>query len=384
VAATVAPIRRGATPVPRPSARSQGESRRERSERPPSVVETQDEIGFGERTGGGRGRYGELGDSDALRLLWRVMEAGENVGISLALEGLPELRLRIDVGGLAALEGPIATRVLGWLCERGRASTAASDEGEAVAVLERHVAEGTLGRYELDRMLRRAREEIVYDAIASSGGTFEMRPLGTPAGSAPRLLARPLAAVLVEGARRRLTAARVRRLLGSGALGVRLTPIARVRFEQVELEPELVALLERSDGATLDTLLAAAPAEEGVPGVVYAMVAASALRLVASEGDAIVEMDPVGAVRSAIDAAAALAEDGSYYAILGVSRDAAPREIRAAWEARRSELAEVRLAPLGLDELEPRWRLALEAVDEAWEVLSQPRLREAYRYAAPS
>jgi hypothetical protein len=138
-------------------------------------------------------------------------------------------------------------------------------------------------------------------------------------------------------------------------------------------------LLERSEGASLDDVLDAAPAEEGVAGAVYAMVAAGALRLAPSEGSARHASDPAAAARSAIEAAASLAEDGTYFAILGVSADAAPRDFLAAWESRRRELSELRLGPLGLEDLEPRVRLALDAVDEAWEVLEDPDLCAAYR-----
>ena len=343
--------------------------------------ETQDEIGFGERTRGGRGRRGELGEADALRLLWRAIETGEDVRVTLELEGLPQLRIRIARDDLCAFDGPVATRVLGFLRARGRAPhelEAATEESAQVA-LDALVDRGALGRFELDRLARRAREELLYDAVASTGGSFDLRPAGTDALVQTRLLARPLATVLVEGARRRLTAARVRRLLGHGALSVSLTPLAHTRFERGGLEPELVALLERSEGGSLDQVLDAAPAEEGVPGAVYAMVAAGALRLAPSDAAAHRASDPAAAARSAIEAAARLAEDGTYFAILGVSADAAPRELLAAWETRRRELSELRLGPLGLEDLEPHVRLALDAVDEAREVLEDPELCAAYR-----
>lgn len=347
-----------------------------------AVVETQDEIGFGEPTGGGRGRRGELGEADALRLLWRIVEAGDEVWVSLELDGRPPLRLRIAQDDLRAFEGPAASRALEWLRERGRTTLEASTEDDATAALEHLVGTGTLGRYELDGLLRRAREDILYDVVGAMGGTFEMRPSGTPGRIAPRLLARPLSAVLMEGARRRLGPSRVRRLVGSGALAVRLTPIAAVRFDRAGIEPELVALIERSEGEPIDAILDAAPPEEGLAGALYALVAAGALRLVATESDAEGKgTDSTAAARSIIDAAAALAEDAHYFAILGVPETAEARELRAAWEGRRRELSALRLGPLGLEDLEPRLRRALEAVDEAWEVLQNPRLREAYRHA---
>ncbi len=376
---TAPPVRTAATFAP---PRGRPETPVSRAvERRPSTSETQDEIGLGELTGGGRGRKGELGEADALRLLWRVVETGDDVWITLELEGGAALRLRVVGGELGVMEGPVAERALAQLRARHRTDADARDEQEAVAALERAVAEQRLGRFELDRLLRLAREELLHDAVASSGGRFEMRPGAGGSELGPRLLAAPLPAVLFEGARRRLTATRVRRLLGSGALSVRLTPIARLRFERAALEPELIALLERCDGATVDALLAAAPPEEGVAGALFALVAASAIRLVSADEDVEVDADPAGAVRAAVEAAAVLAEDSHYFGLLGVRPDAAPRELRAAYEARRQELRQLRLSLHGLDDLEPRRRLALSGLDEAWEVLRDERLREAYRHA---
>ena len=343
--------------------------------------ETQDEIGFGERTERGRGRRGELGEADALRLLWRALETGDDVRVTLELEGLPPLRLRIARDDLCAFDGPVASRVLAFLEARGRAPAGAvsPNEESAQAALDAMVASGTLGRFELDRLLRRAREDILFDAVASTGGSFDLRPTGVDGPAATRLLARPLATVLVEGARRRLGPSRVRRLVGGGALALSLTPLAAARFERAGIEPELVSLLVRSEGALLDEVIDAAPPEEGVAGAVYALIAAGALRLAPSEGALGRTSDPAAAARAAIEAAARLAEDGTYFAVLGVSPDAAPRDLRAAWETRRRELSELRLGPLGLEELEPRVRLALDAVDEAFEVLEDPELCESYR-----
>src|SRR5690606_3812058 len=131
-----------------------------------------------------------------------------------------------------------------------------------------------------------------------------------------RLLARPLAATLVEGARRRLDAARVRRLLGSGSLALRLTPSAGRLFALAGLEPELVALLERSQGVALDLVLGAAPTEVGLPGAVFALLSAGALELVAAREEESADGDPASSLRSIVEGSAARAEDGTYFEIL--------------------------------------------------------------------
>jgi len=345
------------------------------------VAETQDDISLGEVTSGGRGREGELGDADVLRLLWRVVDQRADVRIVLELEGVAPFVLRVQDGVLVDFEGPVAVGAVEAFRREGRFAAGTASEREALELLERRIDAGLLARFEVDRRMRRAREELLHDAIASVGGRFEMRPAGSAAPAPGPLLAATLSEVLVEGARRRLTPTRVRRLLGTGPLAVRMVPRAADYLGRIGLEPEIVALLERHDGASLDRLLRSVPAEEGLAGAVYALVAAGIARVAAAGSETGDEPDPAGSVRAAVEAAASLARDGHYFAILGVAPTAGAREIRQAYARRRRELRGLRLAPHGLDGLAPDLSLAVDALDEAWEVLRDTPLRDAYRAA---
>ena len=87
------------------------------------------------------------------------------------------------------------------------------------------------------------------------------------------------------------------------------------------------------------------------------------------------------AVRTLIEAAAALADDGDYFAILGVSREADEVDVERAHHARGAELETLPLGLLGLTSLEARRREAIEGIDEARRALSDSRRRSAYARA---
>ncbi len=79
--------------------------------------------------------------------------------------------------------------------------------------------------------------------------------------------------------------------------------------------------------------------------------------------------------------AARRAQEGSYFAILGVGAHASDREIESARRRASSELLGIDLAFLGLENLEDARREALVAIEEAAAVLANQRLRDAYARA---
>ncbi|MCZ7682399.1 MAG: hypothetical protein M5U28_27860 [Sandaracinaceae bacterium] len=86
-------------------------------------------------------------------------------------------------------------------------------------------------------------------------------------------------------------------------------------------------------------------------------------------------------MRALVDAAAELADDGDYFAILGVPRDAPDAAVERAYEARRSELGALPLALLGLAALEERRAQAIDALEEAFRAIATPSRRRAYAAA---
>ena len=67
----------------------------------------------------------------------------------------------------------------------------------------------------------------------------------------------------------------------------------------------------------------------------------------------------------------------TWYDVLGVLPDAAPDEIRQAWQARKAALQPDTLAGAPPTVVSAAHR-ALQAVDEAWRILADPAARESY------
>jgi len=350
------------------------------------------DLELGEPTPDGHGRQGPLEECGSLRLLWHLVDRRLDVDVMLKVESdgrrgeRPiELRLMLVDGDVRRMEGGVALRVLDELARERRLTATAKDEAAAVRQLEAHVAERALTRFELDRRLRNARESILHDAILARSGSFLMRPLDTDAVDRigkTRLLGGSLVEIMVEGARKRLDPRRVLDLVARGkSVAVHTTADTALRLSEAGIEPELAHLVLQSDGASLQGLLEAAPDDEGLPGIVFALIATGALSTSEQQGARPVTAEVAEAARASVEALAALAEDGDYFAILGVRPDALAREIGTAYAARRRELRTRRLEALGLGDLEPIRAAALAGVDEAFEVLRDERLRARYRSA---
>lgn len=339
-----------------------------------------DDSVLGRAAGPDRTRTGVLGEGGVLRLLWRVATLRLDGLCELAVDGGPEVRITFLAGQLRALDGPVALEVLADLRRRGRATEAPADERAAEAVLQRKVDAGDLGRFERDRLLREARETLLERLVGAARAEFVLRRLDdTQPGrvlARARVFARPLRSQLVEAARRALDPDDVASWIGEGR-GLALGPEREAGLVAAELPSELVELILRFEGHPLTDFLSAAPTEAGLAGALYALVA----------GDALVLQDAPPSppsssarapVRSLLEAAAALAEDGDYFSILGLSRDATAAEVERAHASRRDELGALPLAALGLEGMEAKRLEALEAVDEARRVLEDGRRRRAY------
>ncbi len=342
------------------------------------------ELPFGEPAQ--RGRRGPLGDGDVVRLLLDVALESRDGRIEITTPR-GALVLRVDEGDVVAFEAPVHVGVAARLAREGRLGAAPQSETEATAALEALVTARLLGRLELERALREERERWLAQIVAEQSGQFYFEPgvrgdLGAP------LLSRPLGAAVLEAARRGLDLTRARRLLGLASQGrapeprlaFRLDAVAPRIFRRLGVEPELARLLSSGEGEDLDGWIGYTGEPDGIAAAIFVLVCAGAARLGPAMGAR--ELDPIDAARAAVLAAAELAEDGDYFAILGVRSDAHPRELREAHATRRQSLMALRFPTTStLDALEAARREALEAVDEAFEVLADERRRAAYRSA---
>jgi DNA-binding NarL/FixJ family response regulator len=315
--------------------------------------------------------HGVLERGGLARLLAQTALAGSDALIEV--HGTIEARLGFSAGVLVELEGDVARGALGALRRRGRATEAPADEAGALEALSRRVERGELSRFERDRLLREAREDLLVRLLAAERTSYSVRALERRAQIPGAARFFPL---LVEASRRAFRDADVRALLGNRGLALGRDRAAALAA--AGLRSELVELFLAMEGRTLVEILAAAPTEPGLAGVVYALVVGEALVL----GDpAAAEASSPEAGRSAralLEAASALAEDGDYFAILGLAHGAGDADVARAREARRDELEAIPLGLLGLSSLADAREDAIEAIDEAARVLMDGRLREAY------
>jgi len=326
-------------------------------------------------------QHGVVDGAEVLPFLMSIARIESPIDVHLKPDDASPLELTIAGGRLTRLVADVHVRALAELHRQGRVDEAPTDEARAASLLDSRISAGLVGRFEADRVVRRAREARIHELVSARSVSYDVLPATSYRGGDPGLLSSPLEAVLAEGARRRVDEVRFRELFGGGPLVLDVREGLVVAADALGLEPEIAQAVERHDGASIDVFLGAAPADEGLAGALLSLAAVDVVRVRARSADLTGILDPVDAVRVLIESAHALALDGCYFDVLGASPDALSRELRAAYEARRAELSRIDLAVHGLERLAAQHQEAIEVVDEAWEVLRDEALNRAYRKA---
>jgi hypothetical protein len=241
---------------------------------------------------------------------------------------------------------------------------------------------GALRRDELFAVQRHHAEEIVYSCFVLERGSWS---LGRESAARTERLSLPHPhALIAEGIRRKYTLERLVREVGP--LATVLVPTAALARTVAEAalspaEQEAADRLARGPAA-LAQLVADGPLDELAAYALAATLLALGAAVVATAAGA-------GAARSRPgDRERALAKhaqvrEADYFAILGVARTATAYEIRRAWERLRNDFAPVRFAPAVGDALDLELAEIRDVLDEAYRVLADDRLREAYRSNLP-
>ncbi len=284
---------------------------------------------------------------------------------------------------------------------------------------------GALKEGELAPLVRRHYEEITYSVFAwpeggdvpAEDGEWTLGPERVDQDE-PIRLDDPAPALIMEGIRRKYAAPRLVRRLGGGTQVMQLLvggAAASAVLDDMALSDEERLVVRRFDGVrTLDEIRAAANvAEEVVCGVAWALVAlrlAAVTRAVDAETTlpkvvvavagngtrrrAAAEPAPPGdgerdrARHQEIDRARvlsryALVEEGDYFEVLGLPREASAHEVRRAHQALSRELSAAGLDPEVAAELEGPLRAIRAVLDEGARVLGDPRLRRRYQAQLP-
>jgi hypothetical protein len=297
-----------------------------------------------------------------------------------------------------------AESLVACLTERGSLpADAAGKLGRKLPLFGRHagaalIAHGFLQQDELWPVLRSHAEWLIgHIARLERGET------GVEAEVPARLATEPAvfggatgAEVLVEVVRRVSTPeASLQRL---GGAGTRLKLGAgQGLLGECALAPDEAELVRSLDGGTLGDVLPRAKSPDFASallalvelGILDTSSAATPARRVASVSNTRQQPDRLDheALRSRIAARRALVDEGDYFALLGVSRNATSYDVRRAYSELREELDPARVLTPATADLRDDVDAILFVIDEAYEILQDDLRRERYRRAleaAPS
>lgn len=313
-----------------------------------------------------------------------VLQDGDVVTAASSVEGESLLGYLVSRGDLPA---EVASKLGGRVPPFGRLAGAAL------------VAHGHLHQDQLWDVLQAHAAWLLTRTVAISRGrvAFEPEPPQRLRGEPPVFGGTPGPALILEIVRRSVQPAdAVARL---GGLDVRFAAGEHGKLiDECGLDEEDDALLRRASGVSLRELVEARGDE--APSLLYALVALGVLTTLvgirpgvmtsqAAPKEAEVELaDPMrdaelddSAVRARIATRRALVEDGDYFAILGVSREATGYEIKRAYLDLRKALDPARVMRPSLLDVVDDLKLVLGVLDEAYDVLKDATRRERYRRA---
>ncbi|MEM7449316.1 MAG: hypothetical protein AAF355_13865 [Myxococcota bacterium] len=337
-------------------------------------VRVQD-LAIGTVTADGRGRRGLVESEDLFRLLWEAGRLRMTCRLSVETRELGSIELAIRKGRVREFRGPVhqfaMRKILGW----NQTTNTPQTERHAEASWSQFLSDHRLDRLQADRLLAEARAEIVYRLFNGVRGSYVIHPVeGSEVVSKQGfLLPLQLTELAFEALRRSVERPWLMEAMGSARLQLSSNFIEVL--EDASIEPEVISLLDRNDGAALGGLLSRDLEQLGLAGVLYGLSLNGTLRLLADSDQETRSIDRVD-VEAMVRAAFRLAQSGDYFQILGVTPTAHPRSLAKA-RAERVRALSILLLESG-SVLERMRQEGIEAIEEAFEVLKNARLREAY------
>ena len=335
-----------------------------------------------------------LGPGDAVRALAISIVARYSGAIAFEdAAGIRRVVLR-DGDFVTGASGAQSDSLVQFLVERGDLSAQdAQTLGRRVPQFGRHagaalVAHGFLPQDELWSMLRAHAEWLLGHIVTLESGAASLeREVPGRLQAEPAVFGGATGAeVLVEIARRVVPPDQAVRRLGGESARFREGPAARLLGECALVESE-VELVELSKSAALREVIARAGSPD-FASVLYALRELGVLETerVEQRGAPSPEafaFDPIDdeALRKRILSRTALVEDGDYFALLGIGREATPYDIQRAYQQLRHQLDPRRALTATTADLRDELDVILEVLDEAYEILSDDRRRERYRRA---
>lgn len=253
------------------------------------------------------------------------------------------------------------------------------------------VAHGWMRQDQLWQVLRAHAEWIASAILRLSHGTAQLEPdpPGRLRGEPSVFGAATGAEIFVDLVRRAVSVDDALERLGGEASRVADGPNHGLLAE-CNLPPQDLELLHRARGGSISDLLARATDGE-IVAVVHALALLGVVEVVPapdfarrderSRPDAEVEALDEEAIRARVRARLELVEEGDYFAVLGVARDATGYEIRRAFVELRRAFEPSRILTPRLLDLKDDVRQIIVVLEEAYEILRDNARRERYRRA---
>ncbi len=338
-----------------------------------------------------------LGNESVPRIFWRMYVQEVTGQITFQSKGLVK-EVFFEAGVPVGVRSKqTSDRLEEMLFRQGLIDRAAYAEAKIKNVVQprrlaTHLVErGILRADELFPLVRRHLEDCMIGLFEWTEGTVGYQPKRVPDSEKVRL-SRPVTWLVMEGIRRKFILERLMRDLGSPSsllVGVpaqdrsnKIPELSDIGFVGDELQ-----IVELVDGLR--------PIEEIVflsgqgPIAVYqALMGGEVIGLlaVAVKGVPSDAEEPIHSMqreleisRRRIEAKYEQVSKSSYFDIMGVSREATQYEIETAFKRLSREFHPVRLAHQELSDLDAKLKDIRQALEEAYEVLSDEHLRERYR-----
>jgi len=336
-----------------------------------------------------------LGAGDAMRVVGRAI-ASRTTGSLCVTSSDAELRVVLREGDIliCASTDPEET-LLAFLGARGDLPRETVRRlAPKFPAFGRHagaalVARGYLRQDQMWPTLRAHAEWVLARLLQTPSARLavERHPAGRLAGEPSVFGGSTGAEVFVDIVRRIVAPADAVEMLGGAGSRVGLGPAASL-LSECALGEEDAERIRAAPGSSLRALIEAAP-DGDVATVVFALVHLGVLEVMKAVGESSgpeaaapasgAEID-AEAVRERVRARMQLVEDGDYFAVLGVARDATGYEVRRAFLELRRAFDPSRVSAYDPDLAENARKITL-VLEEAYEILKDSARRERYRSA---
>jgi hypothetical protein len=328
---------------------------------------------------------------DAVVVLAKAIAARYTGALAFEVdEGIRRVVLR-DGDLVTVATGVHGESLVAFLASRGDLPPEVARQGHKIPAFGRRagaalIAHGHLAQDQLWPVLRAHAEWLAGRVLEIERGSVVEEEVGRLSEEPAVFGGATGAEVLVEVVRRVITPEEALHRLGGLDTVLDQGP-ARALLGECALAPAEAERVQHASSVTVRELVEASP-DPAMCSLLYALVCLGVLGAAGARPPAPVRQpSPVRdelddeALRARIMTRKALVDEGDYFAVLGVSRDATGYDIRRAFTALRRELEPSHVLTARTADLADVVTEILAVIEEAYQILSDQRRRERYRRA---